>query len=287
MKAKWLFVLVLLLGTLLWQPCRAEVDLEILRNFAVDAAPLDVAVSADGRWIYVLTGDARLHIYSPAGELKGTVAVPPGSQRVATGPGDDVLFVANSENRTVQTVRVNLQHEFTSAQSPTRGPADAPVTLTLFTDFECSYCARLAPVLEEVHQAFPEKVRIVFKNFPLRMHRFAVQAALAALAAEDQGQFWPFHDRLFRNYNQLNDQKVEEIRQELNLDAERFKSQDAGPGAPGPGPQGSAGGQRRRSGRHPNRFYQRQNLPGGPFAGRFQQGDRCAARESGPSELIC
>jgi thiol-disulfide isomerase/thioredoxin len=189
MKAKWLFVFVLLLGTLLWQPCRAEVDLEILRNFAVDAAPLDVAVSADGRWIYVLTGDARLHIYSPAGELKGTVAVPPGSQCVATGPGNDVLFVANSENRTVQTVRVNLQHEFTSAQSPTRGPADAPVTLTLFTDFECSYCARLAPVLEEVHQAFPEKVRIVFKN-----------------------------------YNQLNDQKVEEIRQELNLDAERFKS---------------------------------------------------------------
>ena len=224
MKARWLFVFVLLLGSLLWQPCRAEVDLEILRNFAVDAAPMDVAVSADGRWIYVLTDDARLHIYSPAGELKGTIAVPPGSQRIASGPGDDVLFVTNTTSQTIQTVRVNLQHEFTSAQSPTRGPADAPVTLTLFTDFECSYCARLAPVLEEVHQAFPEKVRIVFKNFPLRMHRFAVQAALAALAAEDQGQFWPFHDRLFKNYNQLNAQKVEEIRQELNLDAERFKA---------------------------------------------------------------
>ena len=76
MKARWLFVLVLLLGSLLWQPCRAEVDLEILRNFAVDGTPLDVAASADGRWIYVLTDDARLHIYSPAGELKGTVAVP-------------------------------------------------------------------------------------------------------------------------------------------------------------------------------------------------------------------
>ena len=198
MKANWLFGFVLLLGTLLWQPCRAEVDLEILGNIVVDAIPVDVAVSADGRWTYVLTDDARLHIYSHKGELKGTVAVPPGSQRIASGPGDDVLFVTNTDNRTVQTVRVNLQHEFTSAQSPTRGPANAPVTLTLFTDFECSYCARLAPVLEEVHQAFPEKVRIVFKNFPLRMHRFAVPAALAALAAEDQGQFWPFHDRLFR-----------------------------------------------------------------------------------------
>jgi protein-disulfide isomerase len=96
--------------------------------------------------------------------------------------------------------------------------------LTLFTDFECSYCARLAPVLDQVHQQYPEKVRIVFKNFPLRMHRFAIPAALAGLAADDQGQFWPFHDRLFENYNQLNAQKIEAIREELGLDAERFQA---------------------------------------------------------------
>lgn len=224
MKARHLFLFVVLMGIALWQPCRAEVDLEILRNIALDATPLDVAVSEDGRWIYVLTDDARLHIYSQKGELKGTVAVPAGSQRIASGPGDDVLFVTNTTNQNVQAVRVNLQHEFTLGKSPTKGPADAPVTLTLFTDFECSYCARLAPVLDQVHQQYPEKVRIVFKNFPLRMHRFAVPAALAALAAQDQGQFWPFHDRLFQNYNQLNAQKVEEIRQELNLEAERFKA---------------------------------------------------------------
>lgn len=233
MKARPLFLFTLLIFFALWQPCLAEVDLEVLGNIVLDATPVDVAVSADGRWIYVLTDDGRLQIYSQKGALKGTVAVPAGSQRIAIGPGDDVLFVANTQNRKVQAVRVNLQHEFTSAQSPTRGPADAPVTLTLFTDFECSYCARLAPVIEEVHQAFPEKVRIVFKNFPLRSHRFAVPAALAALAAEDQGQFWPFHDRLFQNYNQLNAQKVEEIRQELNLDAERFKAKMQDPALQG------------------------------------------------------
>lgn len=234
MKAKRLFLFVLLLGTVFGQPCSAEVDLEVLGNIAVDATPVDVAVSEAGRWIYVLTGDARLHIYSQKGALKGTVAVPPGSQRIVSGPGDDILFVTNTENRTVQAVRVNLQHEFTSAQSPTKGPAEAPVTLTLFTDFECSYCAQLAPVLDEVHQAFPEKVRIVFKNFPLvRIHRFAVPAALAALAAEDQGQFWPFHDRLFQNFSQLSAQKVEEIRQELNLDAERFKAKMQDPALQG------------------------------------------------------
>jgi protein-disulfide isomerase len=225
MKTKHLFVVVLMIGILLWQPCSAEIDLEILRDIAVDGTPLDVVVSDDGHWIYVLTDDARLLVYSREGTLQGTVAVPKGAQGITGSPEEDVLFVTNKDDRTVQAIRVNLQHEFTSAQSPTKGPADAPVTLTLFTDFECSYCARLAPVLDQVHQQYPEKVRIVFKNFPLvRIHRFAVPAALAALAAEDQGQFWPFHDRLFKNYNQLNAQKIEAIREELGLDAERFRS---------------------------------------------------------------
>jgi protein-disulfide isomerase len=224
MKARYLFLLVLLMGIVLWQPCRAEVDLEMLRNIAVDGTPVDVAVSEDGRWIYVLTDAARLLVYSREGVLQGAVAVPPGSQRMAASPEEDVFFITNSDDRSLKAVRVNLQHEFTSAQSPTKGPPDAPVTLTLFTDFECSYCARLAPVLDQVHQQYPENVRIVFKNFPLRMHRFAVQAALAALAAEDQGQFWPFHDLLFKNYNQLNAQKIEEFRQALGLDAERFQT---------------------------------------------------------------
>jgi protein-disulfide isomerase len=225
MKARRLFMLVLLMGIVLWQPCRAEVDLEILRNIAVDGTPVDVAVSEDGRWIYVLIDAARLLVYSHEGTLQGAVDVPAGSQRLVASPQEDVFFITNSDDRSVKAVRVNLQYEFTSAQSPTKGPPDAPVTLTLFTDFECSYCARLAPVLDQVHQQYPETVRIVFKNFPLvRIHRFAVQAALAALAAEDQGQFWPFHDRLFKNYNQLNEQKIEAIRQDLGLDAERFQA---------------------------------------------------------------
>lgn len=233
MKARPLFLFTLLIFFALWQPCLAEVDLEVLGNIVLDATPVDVAVSEDGRWIYVLTDDGRLQIYSQKGALKGTVAVPSGSQRIDSGPGDDILFVMNTANKAVQAVRVNLQHDFTSAQSPTKGPPEAPVTLTLFTDFECTYCARLAPILEQVHQQYPKDVRIVFKNFPLRSHRFAVPAALAALAAEDQGQFWPFHDRLFQNYNQLNAQKVEEIRQELNLDAERFKAKMQDPALQG------------------------------------------------------
>jgi thiol-disulfide isomerase/thioredoxin len=224
MKAAYLICSVSLMISLFGALCRAEVDLEILGNISVNAVPVDVSVSEDGRWIYVLTDRNRLNIYAPDGALKGSVAVPEGSQRIVSGPGNDIVFLMNNRDQKLQVVRVNLEHSFTWQNSPSLGPADAPVTLVLFTDFECTYCARLAPVLDQVHQRYPKDVRIVFKNFPLRSHRFAAQAAMAALAAHDQGQFWPFHDRLFQHYNRLNLKKVEEIREELGLDADRFEA---------------------------------------------------------------
>jgi protein-disulfide isomerase len=72
-------------------------------------------------------------------------------------------------------------------------------------------------------EKYPEEVKLVFKNFPLRNHKFAWQAAVAALAAGRQGKFWDFHDRLFENYNQLSDQKIQEIARELSLDIQRFQ----------------------------------------------------------------
>ena len=78
------------------------------------------------------------------------------------------------------------------------------------------------PLLEQVLEKYPADVKIVYKNFPLRNHKFAMKAATAALAAESQGKFWEFHDLLFKNYNKLNDQKISEIALELGLDQTEF-----------------------------------------------------------------
>ena len=80
------------------------------------------------------------------------------------------------------------------------------------------------PVLGQVLEKYPKDVKVVFKNFPLRSHRYAVEAAAAALAAGSQGKFWEFHDRLFENYNRLNDQKIREIALLLNLDEAEFNT---------------------------------------------------------------
>ena len=69
----------------------------------------------------------------------------------------------------------------------------------------------------------PKSVKIVFKNFPIRSHKFAVQAAIAALAADRQGKFWDFHDELFKQYNKLNEEKIQEIAAKVKLDLAQFE----------------------------------------------------------------
>jgi protein-disulfide isomerase len=79
------------------------------------------------------------------------------------------------------------------------------------------------PVLEQVLERYPQQVKVVFKHFPLRNHKYAYKAAQATMAADKQGKFWEFHDLLFKDYKNLNDQKVKEIVTSLNLDAAQFE----------------------------------------------------------------
>jgi protein-disulfide isomerase len=85
------------------------------------------------------------------------------------------------------------------------------------------------PQLEQLLKKYPGKAKLVFKNFPIRSHKYAVKAAAAALAAERQEKFWEFHDTLFENYNRLNDQKIQEIVGLLALDETKFKEQQKNP----------------------------------------------------------
>jgi len=73
-----------------------------------------------------------------------------------------------------------------------------------------------------VLEKYPSGVKLVFKNFPLPNHKFALPAAIAALAANKQDKFWELHDQLYKNYNRLSDQKIREIAQQVGLDMEKF-----------------------------------------------------------------
>ena len=85
------------------------------------------------------------------------------------------------------------------------------------------------PQVEQLLEKYPNDLKVVFKNFPIRTHKFAIQAALAALAAGRQNKFWEFHDELFKNYNLLNDEKVQEIATQLGLDQKKFEKDKKSP----------------------------------------------------------
>jgi len=72
-------------------------------------------------------------------------------------------------------------------------------------------------------EQYPEDVKVIFKNYPLARHAYSKKAAIAAAAAQRQEKFWEYHDRLFENYDRLDDQKFREIARELNLDLEKFE----------------------------------------------------------------
>jgi len=105
---------------------------------------------------------------------------------------------------------------------PAKGPANAPVTIVEYSDFQCPYCAKVGPTLERIAQAYPDKVRIVFRDFPLPMHPEAQPAAEAAKCAQEQGQFWAYHDKLFLSQAQLGGESYKKFAEELGLDAQRF-----------------------------------------------------------------
>jgi protein-disulfide isomerase len=80
-----------------------------------------------------------------------------------------------------------------------------------------------------VLEKYPQQIKLVFKNFPIASHKFATKAAIAALAANAQGKFWEFHDALLKNYDKVDDAKIQQIAKDLGLNMEKFNKEMGDP----------------------------------------------------------
>jgi protein-disulfide isomerase len=109
-----------------------------------------------------------------------------------------------------------------AATGPAKGPANAPVTIVEFSDFQCPFCSRLTPTLAEVEKKYGDKVRVVFRQYPLPFHQNAQKAAEAALCAQDQGKFWEMHDAMFANQQELAVEQLKAKAASLGLNADKF-----------------------------------------------------------------
>ncbi|MCX8197744.1 MAG: DsbA family protein [Candidatus Micrarchaeota archaeon] len=106
-----------------------------------------------------------------------------------------------------------------------RGSPSAKIVIYEYSDFECPFCAKAQPVVEEVLRAYPNEVKLVFRHYPLvGIHPRAMPAAIAAACAEEQGKFWEMHDRLFSSQHALSDSDLQKHASEIGVDMEEFRS---------------------------------------------------------------
>ncbi len=110
-----------------------------------------------------------------------------------------------------------------AGSSPSKGEANAKVTIIEFSDFQCPYCQRGMQTMQAVMKKYPKDVKLVFKNLPLPFHENALPSAKAALAAGKQGKFWEMHDAFFANQSKLSPEFYEEQAKTLGLNLEKFK----------------------------------------------------------------
>ncbi len=122
------------------------------------------------------------------------------------------------------TIDYNKVHNLPVGSSAIKGDKKAPITIVEFSDFQCPYCSRLQPTLNEVLKAYPKDVKLVFKDFPLSFHKQAKNAAKAARAAGEQGKYWEMHDLIFEKFSSVNEAMMKEFAAKLKLDMNKFNA---------------------------------------------------------------
>lgn len=199
------------------------VEWSVISQWPTGAKTIDMAHSLDGKFVYILTDKSQVKIFDNKGKLQGAIPVSSTVSSIDIAPLGERLYLIDNTKNTFQSLNVAFIHTIDTKNSPFRGPADAPVTLTLFTDFQCPYCSKMEPLIDQVLKSNPKTLKVVFKNMPLDFHKMARPAAYAALAAQEQGKFWKFHDLLFSEKN-LSLKAIDKIAADLKLDMKKFKA---------------------------------------------------------------
>jgi protein-disulfide isomerase len=106
--------------------------------------------------------------------------------------------------------------------APVKGKTSAPITIAEFSDFQCPFCSRVGPTIKQIEDVYGDRVKVVWKNLPLSFHQNAMPAALAAMAAHEQGKYWEYHDLLFANQKNLTRDDFIKYAKELKLDVPKF-----------------------------------------------------------------
>jgi protein-disulfide isomerase len=124
----------------------------------------------------------------------------------------------NSDSAATNSSSPTSQDSGAAGAHPQRGADNAAVTIVEYSDFQCPFCRRAEASIRQVLKKYDGQVRLVYMDFPLPSHRYAMQAAIAARCADEQGQFWAYHDALFDNPTDLTTSALKNTAEQLGLD---------------------------------------------------------------------
>jgi protein-disulfide isomerase len=134
-------------------------------------------------------------------------------------------YIAALRNDASVVVHLDAPRIDVEATGASLGPEDAPVTIIEFSDYQCPYCKRAEPVIQQVLERYPSQVRFVYRHFPLdRIHPLARGAAEAAACANDQGRFWEFHGNLFGEGAEFDKENLLRYASDAGLDLVAFQA---------------------------------------------------------------
>lgn len=170
--------------------------------------------------------EARAAQKSSLGEISESLGLAVGRERLLKQRRSirEAQFVASLQAK--YGVRILMQPpriDFSSLAGPTKGPQSAEITILEYSDFQCPFCKQAQAVLSGLQTKYPGKVKLVFKQFPLSVHRDAERAAEAAVCASDQNHFWELHDVLFA-HEDLSLQALEAYARQIGLNEATFFS---------------------------------------------------------------
>lgn len=138
---------------------------------------------------------------------------------------DEIIASLKAEELKNQPLNAEQQKLIAAQGAPAFGPESATVTIVEFSDFECPYCSKAATVTTQLKEKYGDKVRFVFRQFPLSFHKNAQGAAEASMAAHAQGKFWEYHDLMFKNQRELSPEALEGYAKQLGLNVAQFKQE--------------------------------------------------------------
>jgi hypothetical protein len=135
-KRSVIFFLIAVIFLTLSSPVKGEVEWDVKKTLNLERPPVDLAVSLNGRYVFVLTDQGSILIYSGDGTLEDKISVGRQVDGIKVGPEEDVLLLTSKKNKTVQILLLEFIKDIDVANSPFKGPADAPVEIAVFSDFQ-------------------------------------------------------------------------------------------------------------------------------------------------------